>query len=77
MIQTPSTAGTPVSCYLYDVSLGIPAGRQTDAPFFLEAIPIMETGLRSQGIDGLLGRDVLAECVFTTNGPIGMMTLSY
>jgi Aspartyl protease len=34
MMQTPSTGGTPFSCYQYDVMILIP-GRQNDPPFFI------------------------------------------
>jgi hypothetical protein len=37
----------------------------------------METQLRSQGIDGLIGRDMLQQCVFITNGPASLLTLAY
>ena len=72
---TPSTGTTPHSCNLYDVSLLIPAA--SGAPFYLPAIPIMESNFQSQGIDGLLGRDVLAQCVLFYNSPLGGFTLAY
>ena len=77
LIQTPSTAGTPHSCYEYDVLIHIPASIRGQAGYVVPALPVLETHLRSQGIDGLIGRDVLAGCVFIVNGPIGFMTLSY
>jgi Aspartyl protease len=75
LMQTPSTGATPHPCNLYDVSLMIPA--PTGAPFFLEATPILESLLRPQGIDGLLGRDILARCVLFYNSPMGGFTLAY
>ncbi len=77
MMETPSTAGVPVSCPLYDVAVVIPSGRATDSHFVIGALPIMETQLKAQGIDGLLGRDVLSECVLISNGPASQMVLSY
>ena len=75
-MQTPSTAGTPVTCSLFDISMYIPGTGQT-AGFMIEAIPVIEAGLRAQGIDGLLGRDVLDRCTFICNGSAGMFTLAY
>ncbi len=77
MMQTPSTAGTPVRCYQYDISLIIPGSKPSDAPLIIGAVPVIVTPFRSQGIDGLIGRDVLNDCLFIYNGPIGVMTLSY
>lgn len=76
MIQTPSTNGVPVACAQYDVMMII-AGAVGTLPMVVEATPVMETSLRSQGIDGLLGRDVLGNCVLITNGPASLLTLSY
>ena len=75
--QTPSTNGVPQSCFLYDVGLVIPRARPSDTPMFVPAMPVMETALKSQGIDGLLGRDVLERCVLIANGPIGQFVLCY
>ncbi len=77
MIQTPSTAGTAHSCAQYDVFLYILPGKPGEIGHFIDAMPVLETQLRSQGIDGLLGRDVLQTCVLITNGPAGILTLSY
>jgi hypothetical protein len=76
-IQTPSTAGTPHPCYQYDVMLAISAARAGGTGFFIDALPVLETGLGGQGIDGLIGRDVLAEWVLIYNGPTNALTLSY
>lgn len=75
-VHTPSTNGAPHVCSMYDVMLLIPNGA-AKPPYILEAIPVMETGLRSQGIDGLLGRDVLAHCTLVFNGADGFYTLCY
>jgi hypothetical protein len=65
-VQTASTAGTPQQVPQYDVSLVLlmpPGGRM------FNALPVFAMTLRPQGIDGLLGRDVLAECQLTYSGP--------
>jgi hypothetical protein len=74
-MQTPSTGATLHKCNLYDISLLIPA--PVGAPFQLEATPVMESHLRPQGIDGLLGRDVLEKFVLFYNSPLGGFTLAY
>jgi hypothetical protein len=43
----------------------------------LEALPILEGAFRHQGIDGLLGRDVLGLCTLVYNAPAGGYTLAY
>jgi Aspartyl protease len=77
MIQTPSTNGVAQSCPQYDVAQVIPSEKPEDPPLIFNAVPVMETGLRSQGIDGLLGRDILQKCIFITNGPTASFTLAY
>lgn len=74
-MQTPSTGASPVMCNQYDVSLIIPAVK--GAPFVIDAQAIIEASLRSQGFDGLLGRDVLQQCVLFYNSPLGGYTLAY
>lgn len=66
LVQTPSTAGTPQPAPQFDVSLLIPM--RTGARLF-NAVSVFALSLRPQGIDGLLGRDILAECLLTYSGP--------
>lgn len=74
-IQTPSTGGTPHSCNTYDISLMVPAPK--GLPFVIAALPVIESNLKIQGIDGLIGRDVLAQCTLFYNGPQGTYSLAY
>lgn len=74
-IHTPSTtAGNSHTCNQYDVSLMIlhPSLIRT-----FGALPVIESNLSHQGIEGLLGRDVLAHCLFIYNGELGVHTLSF
>jgi hypothetical protein len=76
-VHTPSTdAAAPHFCNQYDVSLVLPAASER-MPLLLEALPILEGAFRHQGIDGLLGRDVLAQCTLVYNAPVGSYTLAY
>lgn len=74
-IQTPSTNGTHHTCSLYDVMIFIPCPNANG--FLVEAIPIVETHLSSQGIDGLIGRDILDKCTLIYNGTANMFSLNY
>ena len=76
MISTPSTAGQPHNCNQYDVSIFIP-GAAAGGGHIVPALAVVETHLRSQGIDGLIGRDVLDNCTFIYNGSAKMFTLAY
>lgn len=75
-IHTPSTCGVPHVCNQYDVLLIIihPRLHKTWG-----AIPIIESQnlLATQGIHGLLGRDILAECHFIYNGEARFYTLCF
>jgi len=77
-MHTPSTGNNVHSCYLYDVQLSI---RNTDSafpPLHISLLPVMGTSLLNQGIGGLLGRDVLQDCLLVMNpAHFGYFTLSY
>jgi hypothetical protein len=58
----------------YHVSLLLPA---PECPALrLDALLVFEGAFRHQGIDGLLGRDVLAHCLFVYDAPAGCFTLA-
>jgi hypothetical protein len=77
MCHTPSTAGAPVAFDQYDVMLVI-AGSSTDSPaWIIPAIPAFESHLSSQGIHGLIGRDLLDRAILVYNGPINLVSLAY
>jgi hypothetical protein len=73
--HTPTTAGKPKQMSLYDVKLTIPAPRGSR---IFAAMPISagDGSLIPQGIHGLLGRDVLKDCVLVYNGELGIFTLN-
>ena len=75
-IATPSTMGQAHVCDQYDVSIFIPGSAPTTG-HLIPAIPIIETHLNAQGIDGLIGRDVLRDCTFIYNGSAGMFSIGY
>jgi hypothetical protein len=75
-IRTPSTGGAVHHCDQYDVSLFI-AGSTPSAGHLVEAMPVITTHVRSLGLDGLLGRDVLNNCILIYNGSASTFTLAY
>ena len=75
-IRTPSTGTGLHHCDQFDVSMFIP-GSDPSKGHVIPALPIIATHLKSQGIDGLIGRDVLDECTFIYNGTAKYFTLAY
>ncbi len=74
-MTTPSTGTTPVEADTYDVSIIIPAG--TQQPLMRPVMSVVSSALIHQGFHALLGRDVLAECIFTYNGSAEIFTFAY
>lgn len=72
------TAGTNDHklCPQYDVSIHIP-NTGNIPPLFLPATPLVLADLNAQGIDGLLGRDILDTCTLIYNGTAGTCSLAY
>lgn len=75
-IQTPSTGAGLHHCDQFDISMFIPAATNT-AGHLISALPAIATHLKNQGIDGLIGRDVLDNCTFIYNGTAKFFTLAY
>lgn len=74
-IHTPSTsAGQTHPCDQYDVSLAIPHPALSR---IFSAIPVIESQLAHQGIDGLFGRDILDQCVLIYSGELKLCILSF
>ena|ERR1700683_5381948 len=75
-IATPSTMGQPHFCDQFDISIFIPSSVAT-VGHLIPAIPVLSTHLRAQGIDGLIGRDVLKACTLIYNGTADLFTIAY
>ncbi|HMC65625.1 MAG TPA: hypothetical protein VKI65_11865 [Gemmataceae bacterium] len=74
-ILTPSTQGVPHECdqYLVSIVLADPnAGQHHPSVLVLASIFGAE-----EGVQALLGRDLLAGCTFLYDGPRNAFTLSY
>jgi len=72
-IRTPSTGLAPHSCSTYDVELTIPGTVARHIP----ALAIIDGHYLSQGIHGLLGRDVLKDGRLVYGGPDNYCMLSF
>jgi hypothetical protein len=77
-VMTASSGNQPHSCEQYDVSLYVPGALATHAPLLVANLAVMRSDLlMSQGIHGLLGRDVLSRCLMAYNGVSGTFTIAY
>ena len=76
-VHTPSTGGTPAVCAQYDVGLALILGSGQIHVLPSLVIPVIAVDLSSQGIQALIGRDVLREGVFIYNGDAGTFTLAF
>ena len=75
--HTPSTGSTPAVMNQFDVGMVIYGATADHPPFHLPTVAVMETPLRGQGFDALLGRDILSNCLLVYNGTLGRFTLAF
>lgn len=75
-IHTPSTNGVAHPCNQYDIMLFIP-GANAGTGCLIEAVGVIETSLAIQGIDGLIGRDLLDRWTCVYNGTVNIFTICY
>jgi hypothetical protein len=75
-IYTPTTEGKAVRVNSYDIALYIPIHSQTH-PFILPAMSVLERSLKVQGIDVLLGRDVLQHCLLVYDGRASTISMAF
>jgi hypothetical protein len=76
-IHTPSTGAAPHVADQYDVSLIVPGAGSHHAPLVVPALPVAAADFAAQGIDALIGRDVLRDCILIYNGSVGSFTLAF
>ena len=75
-INTPSTQGVPVTSDTFDVCIAIIAGRPGDTHFISDTIQVTASIL-GNGVQALLGTDILNRCIFTFNGADGCFTVAW
>lgn len=75
-VHTPSSGQTPHQADQYDIGLIIYG---TTTAQFLEfpTIPVLSCDLSQQGIQALLGRDIIGRCVLVYNGALGQFTMAF
>ena len=77
---SPTTGETPHAMEQFDVAIVIPS-QQGQAPLIFETIPVVASSLAAQGIQALIGRDILSRCVLHYNGGTsgtgGLFTLAF
>ena len=75
-VHTPSTGGTPHNCNQFDIALYvIMDGNQVHVPSVI--IPVIESDLNQQGIQALIGRDILNQSVLHYDGPQRSVSLAF
>jgi predicted aspartyl protease len=75
-IFTPSTGAQGHLTDQYDASLKIYCTME-QAPLEIPVMAIVASDLRVQGIDALIGRDVLKFCLLSYDGQSGFFTLAF
>jgi hypothetical protein len=74
-IHTPSTDhGKPHIANQYDVSVIL---RHPQATRIWQALPVFESSLSHQGIQALIGRDILNYCLLTYDGNSKLFALAF
>ncbi|HTW81349.1 MAG TPA: aspartyl protease family protein [Terracidiphilus sp.] len=76
LMFTPSTGAQGHTTDQFDASLQIYCTME-QAPLEIPVIGVVASELRVQGIDALIGRDVLKFCLFDYNGASGFFTLAF
>lgn len=74
-VLTPSTGATPHEAYQYDVSIHIPFPHASISHGYAQ-IGVVEADLANQGLQALLGRDILGKGLLIYDGQWGTFTLS-
>ena len=77
-VNTPSTGAQPHIAQQFDVNIMIPGGLPTHIPLVVPNVPVVAAHLAAQqGFQALIGRDILAQCLFIYDGSIDQFTLAF
>jgi hypothetical protein len=74
-VHTPGLGGNTVFRYQYEVSLYIPLN--ASAGCNLQDIDMLEVSIGDQGLDGLIGRDLIDQWTCIYNGSTSTFTICY
>lgn len=75
-IHTPSTGTSPHICNQYDISIAIPMGSAQFVVVF-NTRPAIGADLSAQGIQGLIGRDLLEKGTLWYNGLESSLSIAF
>jgi predicted aspartyl protease len=75
-IVTPSTGATPVQVNTYDVGIVIPLATAGQT-HVIGALQVFESSLTVQGIQALIGRDVLSNSLLVYDGRANIFSLAF
>ena len=75
-IVTPSTGSTPVQVNTYDVGIVIPLA-QVGQTHIIGALQVFESSLTVQGIQALIGRDILSSSLLVYDGRSNIFSLAF
>lgn len=76
-IHTPSTQGVAHKANQYDISLTLFGATNAALVYTVAALPVIDGNFKAQGIDGLLGRDVLMHGRMSYLGDGGWYGISF
>jgi hypothetical protein len=76
-IHTPSTQGQPHIANQFDVSMIIYGQTTAVIVYTSQALPVLDGAFKAQGIDGLLGRDILESARLSYFGADGFYAISF
>ena len=77
LVHTPSSGGNPEEADQYDVAIVVPGWTNQQQPLVIDAVPVIASVLSVQGIEALIGRDILGRCLLVYNGSEGRFTLAF
>lgn len=77
LVNTPSTGAQPHQAAQYDVCIFLPGVTPGSLSLTLGSLPVLASDLSAQGIQILVGREVLRHCVLIYNGGTGSYTLAF
>lgn len=76
-VRTITTDASGAECNTYDASLSLDAPTFGDRPHILTAMEVLAQPFHNEGIDGVLGRDVLKTVLLTVDGPRRWFTVEW
>lgn len=76
-VRTITSGVTGAACNAYDASLKIRSVGFGEAPLQFSAMEVLAQDFHNEGIDGLLGRDVLNTIVFMMEGPSKRFSMTW